>query len=106
MAEVEAEDRLSFSAFMLGYTEAFPDTKLLGPRNDALVARLLDAGDDATGPAVPEQGGDADSPAKRRFDAMVLEFAAWADDPGVVDRAASTNPVSYTHLTLPTIYAV
>ncbi|KAH8055414.1 hypothetical protein JL722_8322 [Aureococcus anophagefferens] len=74
MEEVEAEDGLVFSDFMLGYLEKFPDSRLLGDRNDALVDELLGASADAAAAPRPAPASDAG----RKFEAMVDEVRAWA----------------------------
>ncbi|KAH8068933.1 hypothetical protein JL720_12141 [Aureococcus anophagefferens] len=72
MEEVEAEDGLVFSDFMLGYLEKFPDSRLLGDRNDALVDELLGASADAAAAPRPAPASDAG----RKFEAMVDEVRA------------------------------
>ena len=88
MEEVEAEDGLVFSDFMLGYLEKFPDSRLLGDRNDALVDELLGASADA--PAAPRPAPASD--AGRKFEAMVDEVRAWAAAEGTLERADEVNP--------------
>lgn len=88
MEEVEAEDGLVFSDFMLGYLEKFPDSRLLGDRNDALVDELLGASADAAAAPRPAPASDAG----RKFEAMVDEVRAWAAAEGTLERADEVNP--------------
>ena len=92
MEEVEAEEGLVFSEFILGYLDRFPNTRLLADRNDALVDELLNAGAAATGG--PEAAlGPASSRAGGKFDVMVDEVRGWAADrEGVLRRAEKVNP--------------
>jgi len=89
MEEVESEEHLTFSTFMLGYLERFPHTELLTERHDELVDELLKM------PGAPVYAAAADEPdappASAQFQSMVDEVRGWAADPTVLERATAKN---------------